>query len=159
MAPKRASTTGKKQTTLQPRIGKQRVKRVTKVDDEHLRASFLQQPDAKKKKLDAAEQRRLARIHSTIDPEKKRLDDMLAEPVAKREIEVHQETMDETDKKLRAFDLSYAYGPCVGLSRMERWERAQTLGLNPPEEIKTLLMATTARKSQAECLFYGTDVI
>jgi DNA polymerase delta subunit 4 len=27
---------------------------------------------------------------------------------------------------------SYEYGPCVGVSRLERWERANILGLNPP---------------------------
>ena len=29
---------------------------------------------------------------------------------------------------------SYEYGPCVGVTRMERWERAAALGLNPPVE-------------------------
>lgn len=31
---------------------------------------------------------------------------------------------------------SYEYGPCVGVSRLERWERAQALGLNPPPEVR-----------------------
>jgi DNA polymerase delta subunit 4 len=30
---------------------------------------------------------------------------------------------------------SYEYGPCVGVSRLERWERASALGLNPPNEV------------------------
>jgi DNA polymerase delta subunit 4 len=29
---------------------------------------------------------------------------------------------------------SYEYGPCVGVTRLERWERAAALGLNPPLE-------------------------
>ena len=29
---------------------------------------------------------------------------------------------------------SYEYGPCIGVTRMERWERAAALGLNPPVE-------------------------
>lgn len=36
---------------------------------------------------------------------------------------------------LRNFDLSYEYGPCVGVDRMARWKRAQTLGLDPPSEV------------------------
>lgn len=33
------------------------------------------------------------------------------------------------------FDLSDEYGPCVGLSRLERWERSEKLGLSPPPEV------------------------
>ena len=29
--------------------------------------------------------------------------------------------------------------PVTGISRLERWERAKKLGLNPPEEIKVIL--------------------
>lgn len=29
---------------------------------------------------------------------------------------------------------SYEYGPCIGVTRMERWDRAAALGLNPPVE-------------------------
>jgi hypothetical protein len=34
---------------------------------------------------------------------------------------VHQEHLSETDKLLRAFDLNYAFGPCVGIKRIDRW--------------------------------------
>lgn len=34
---------------------------------------------------------------------------------------VHQEHLDDTDKLLRAFDLNYAFGPCVGIKRSDRW--------------------------------------
>jgi hypothetical protein len=30
---------------------------------------------------------------------------------------------------------TYEYGPCVGMTRLERWDRAASLGLNPPEEV------------------------
>ncbi len=30
---------------------------------------------------------------------------------------------------------TYDYGPCVGVTRLERWERAKALDLNPPEEV------------------------
>lgn len=36
---------------------------------------------------------------------------------------------------LRTFDLSCEYGPCVGVSRLERWERAKDMGLDPPQEV------------------------
>ena len=40
---------------------------------------------------------------------------------------------------MRAFDLKMKFGPCVGLTRMERWERANKFGLDPPRRIFDLL--------------------
>lgn len=33
------------------------------------------------------------------------------------------------------------YGPCMSSTRLERWERAKKLKLNPPEEIMKVLKA------------------
>lgn len=43
------------------------------------------------------------------------------------------------EETLRAFDLDGRFGPCVNPSRLERWERAEKLGLGPPKEVKGLL--------------------
>ncbi|XP_029904653.1 DNA polymerase delta subunit 4 [Myripristis murdjan] len=59
-----------------------------------------------------------------------------------------KETKGETDRekelqalqKLRQFDLDWKFGPCTGISRLQRWERAQLHGLDPPEEIRDLLL-------------------
>ncbi|EKD03753.1 hypothetical protein A1Q2_01979 [Trichosporon asahii var. asahii CBS 8904] len=40
---------------------------------------------------------------------------------------------------LRVFDLTSKYGPCAGMTRLERWNRAKKWGLNPPEGIKDIL--------------------
>ena len=57
-------------------------------------------------------------------------------------------TAAEVNRKLRAFDLDARYGPCLGMTRLERWERAQANGLNPPAEIKALVQGSSdpARK-------------
>lgn len=34
------------------------------------------------------------------------------------------------------------YGPCVGVTRIERWERASMLGLNPPPEVSSMVIAS-----------------
>lgn len=34
---------------------------------------------------------------------------------------------------------SYEYGPCIGVTRLERWNRAEALGLNPPPEARLLV--------------------
>ncbi|KAF9388759.1 hypothetical protein CPB97_000447 [Podila verticillata] len=51
----------------------------------------------------------------------------------------HQADLSEQEKLLRQFDLASKYGPCTDMTRMERWERAFILGLNPPQDIKDTL--------------------
>ncbi|KAH9021424.1 DNA polymerase delta, subunit 4-domain-containing protein, partial [Lactarius pseudohatsudake] len=51
---------------------------------------------------------------------------------------VHAKDQSPVHHILRIFDLSYEYGPCVGVTRMERWERASALGLYPP--VREILM-------------------
>ncbi|TKY59577.1 DNA polymerase delta subunit 4 [Spatholobus suberectus] len=58
----------------------------------------------------------------------------------------------ESEVMLRQFDLNMAYGPCLGMTRLARWERAQRLGLNPPREIESLLKSG---KVQTESLWDG----
>ncbi|KAJ4467794.1 hypothetical protein C8R41DRAFT_855134 [Lentinula lateritia] len=41
---------------------------------------------------------------------------------------------------LQAFDHQSDYGPSVGMTRMFRWDRANTLGLDPPLEVLLLLL-------------------
>ncbi|KAG2464701.1 DPOD4 polymerase, partial [Polypterus senegalus] len=40
---------------------------------------------------------------------------------------------------LKQFDLNWEFGPCLGITRLERWERADELGLNPPLQVYDLL--------------------
>ncbi|KAG0030350.1 hypothetical protein BGZ81_002785 [Podila clonocystis] len=57
---------------------------------------------------------------------------------------IHQEDLTETEKVLRQFDLTSKYGPCIDITRLERWERASRLGLKPPQEIKDTLLKNSA---------------
>ncbi|KAM9557657.1 DNA polymerase delta subunit 4 [Guaruba guarouba] len=41
---------------------------------------------------------------------------------------------------LRSFDLAWEYGPCTGITRLQRWERAQALGLSPPDTVRDALL-------------------
>ncbi|XVE81531.1 hypothetical protein DITRI_Ditri15bG0072000 [Diplodiscus trichospermus] len=47
--------------------------------------------------------------------------------------------------------MNMAYGPCLGITRLARWERAQRLGINPPKVIENLLKG---EKVNLECLFH-----
>jgi DNA polymerase delta subunit 4 len=43
--------------------------------------------------------------------------------------------MDEDEEALRVFDLTTKFGPCLGLSRLERYDRALKYGLHPPKKV------------------------
>ncbi|CAI0567501.1 unnamed protein product [Linum tenue] len=49
------------------------------------------------------------------------------------------EDVEKSEQVLREFDMNMAYGPCIGMTRLARWERAQRLGLDPPGEVRSLL--------------------
>ncbi|KAG6008536.1 hypothetical protein E4U21_004376 [Claviceps maximensis] len=53
---------------------------------------------------------------------------------------VHQEGLSVNDKVLRYFDVSSQYGPCIGIERTKRWQRAERLGLKPPIEVLAVLL-------------------
>ncbi|KAI3647385.1 hypothetical protein MP228_007606 [Amoeboaphelidium protococcarum] len=54
-------------------------------------------------------------------------------------IRIPQKELQDALQILRKFDIDYTYGPNVGLSRKERWSRAQRLGMYPDERIKSLI--------------------
>ncbi|RIB01512.1 DNA polymerase delta, subunit 4-domain-containing protein [Gigaspora rosea] len=72
--------------------------------------------------------------------------------VKQAELTFHNEGLSPAEKVLNEFDLNYKYGPCVGLKRLDRWERARKFGLNPPMEVKELLMTTVGLE---ESIFNG----
>lgn len=47
---------------------------------------------------------------------------------------------------LRVFDLTPDYGPCVGVTRLQRWERAQEWGLEPPKEVRHACQAVCVHR-------------
>ncbi|OAA57447.1 DNA polymerase delta subunit [Niveomyces insectorum RCEF 264] len=59
--------------------------------------------------------------------------------------QVHQEGVDVGEKVLRYFDVSSHFGPCVGITRKNRWLRAQRLGLAPPIEVLAALQQEEAK--------------
>ncbi|OIT30476.1 PREDICTED: uncharacterized protein LOC109209943 [Nicotiana attenuata] len=52
---------------------------------------------------------------------------------------------DLNEEALRQFDMNMTYGPCLGMSRLDRWERAKKLGLNPPTDVERLLRSSKVR--------------
>lgn len=51
-------------------------------------------------------------------------------------------SQEETELELlRQFDLAWQYGPCTGITRLQRWSRAEQMGLKPPLEVYQVLKA------------------
>uniref|UniRef100_A0A674C7P4 DNA polymerase delta 4, accessory subunit n=1 Tax=Salmo trutta TaxID=8032 RepID=A0A674C7P4_SALTR len=65
-------------------------------------------------------------------------------PLTAREIELQE---------LRQFDQDWRYGPCTGISRLQRWERAAQHGLNPPQEIRDMLLSADTDPDYTHCLW------
>ena len=55
--------------------------------------------------------------------------------------------------ELKAFDLTMAFGPMVGLTRLERWERAQEAGLGPPAHLHALLLVLDEQSRGAQSVW------
>eukprot|EP00127_Corallochytrium_limacisporum_P001128 Clim_evm2s41 gene=Clim_evmTU2s41 len=53
--------------------------------------------------------------------------------------QIKKEVEDPDLQILQRFDLNMDFGPQVGLTRRERWENAEKLGLEPPEEVVSIL--------------------
>ncbi|KIX08341.1 uncharacterized protein Z518_02997 [Rhinocladiella mackenziei CBS 650.93] len=64
---------------------------------------------------------------------------------------VHQSTLPLHEKILRHFDLSSQYGPCIGIPRLQRWRRANFLGLEPPIEVLAVLLREENHKTSQGC--------
>ncbi|KAI0073064.1 hypothetical protein K474DRAFT_1667052 [Panus rudis PR-1116 ss-1] len=73
---------------------------------------------------------------------------------------IHTEKQNKIHHILRVFDLSYEYGPCIGVSRLQRWERAEALGLTPPPEVRDILVTKEGREKPeySQCVFYAGEV-
>ena len=64
----------------------------------------------------------------------------------------YEDDIDEVEEILMQFDMNLSYGPCLGVTRLERWERASKLGLNPPKKIKEILESDGG---MPDCLWEG----
>eukprot|EP00347_Sterkiella_histriomuscorum_P000694 403374863 len=57
---------------------------------------------------------------------------------------------EQMHRQLFDFDQDQTYGPCKGISRMQRWTKAYNLGLYPPQSIPDLIKQTGIDQSYLE---------
>ena len=65
----------------------------------------------------------------------------------------------QEDEQLRLFDLETKFGPCMGLSRLQRWNRAERWGRNPPSTVKELLTLLDAEDGRQQALWHDSRVL
>ncbi|KAK3132918.1 hypothetical protein QOZ80_6AG0529530 [Eleusine coracana subsp. coracana] len=67
----------------------------------------------------------------------------------------------DQEEQLRQFDMDLKFGPCIGVTRLQRWERASAMGLQPPAHLRDLLLRAPSTKNHSssgpspECLWEG----
>uniref|UniRef100_UPI00359026EC DNA polymerase delta subunit 4 n=1 Tax=Myxine glutinosa TaxID=7769 RepID=UPI00359026EC len=68
---------------------------------------------------------------------------------------VHGGVTESELQVLRTFDLNFEFGPCTGISRKQRWNRAVHLGLTPPQHIHSLLDFYPNDPQVQQCIWYN----
>ncbi|KAK3703593.1 hypothetical protein QZH41_019134 [Actinostola sp. cb2023] len=64
-----------------------------------------------------------------------------------------QERQEKNLQLLKEFDMTLEYGPCIGITRMERWERADKFGLHPPQIVKDIISKKLNDEIYTECIW------
>lgn len=83
---------------------------------------------------------------------------MLPFPVTKKKATAAPKADDEdVTERLATFDRDQRFGPSMGITRLERWERAHDLGLRPPPAIKALLLAPGADQRSVFTAILGSS--
>ncbi|KAI7844696.1 hypothetical protein COHA_001784 [Chlorella ohadii] len=65
-----------------------------------------------------------------------------------------QQQAEADEAFLRQFDLDTRFGPCTGITRLQRWERAAKLGLDPPPEVPAIVQRHGVDTTFNRDLFY-----
>ncbi|KQJ91079.1 uncharacterized protein LOC100836085 [Brachypodium distachyon] len=72
-----------------------------------------------------------------------------------------KDDISEQEEQLRQFDMDMKFGPCIGVNRLQRWERASAMGLQPPSHLRDLLAHSASMNNHnngspsPECLWEG----
>jgi len=98
----------------------------------------IQKSETKRQKRDADKDERELAAERITDAQLKKY--WQAEEASRLAPRVHQSSLPLHEKILRHFDLSSQYGPCIGIQRLQRWKRANMLGLEPPVEVLAVLL-------------------
>ncbi|KAK3392312.1 DNA polymerase delta, subunit 4-domain-containing protein [Sordaria brevicollis] len=121
-----------KKPATQTKAAAKDLKKDTKAEVEEEKENKPKEPERSE-----VEKRALKLPQSAIDAYWHNIDSArMARAVHKK----HTEGLTTGEKVLRYWDVSSHYGPCIGITRLKRWQRAERLGLNPPIEVLAVLL-------------------
>ncbi|XP_068678000.1 DNA polymerase delta subunit 4-like [Montipora foliosa] len=86
------------------------------------------------------------------------LNDRDAELFKESSLKDQKQDLEKEFQLLKEFDLDSEYGPCIGITRLERWERAEEYGLYPPKEVKEIILQHPGDTTYTECVWYNTII-
>ena len=66
--------------------------------------------------------------------------------------------LEEDLHELKTFDLTMKYGPCIGLTRLERFDRAEAHGLSPPKKVLEIIHRRRDDAKWTASLWHGTRI-
>ncbi|KAJ7376130.1 DNA polymerase delta subunit 4 [Desmophyllum pertusum] len=94
-------------------------------------------------------------------PIKQKQQQIKTSDLSHKDAEVSKDQTLELTKELsvlKEFDLDSEFGPCIGITRLQRWERAKEYGLYPPEEVKTIISQHPNDEAFTECVWYDANL-
>ncbi|UZJ54079.1 hypothetical protein CBS101457_003399 [Exobasidium rhododendri] len=144
MAPKRSSLSSSNGvTSIAKTVGRGAKNASLKEPLTHKKVAAMAPPPTTQEVVYTKEQLAKTEGKEDLNPDDSRYnalwDDVKRKMGMPKNAPIHSEHMNRIEHILRVFDLDPAYGPCLGMSRLERWERAEKLGDEPPSEIKEIL--------------------
>ena len=139
-----AATPEKKTRDVSPRSGRRHDKDLDETPVKVPLSTSKRTTTTTTKQTATEEAKRLVEQQRQAQPRLRALDDdgqpCLCAPATQGWVDPADKTkQDAVETILRQFDLNTKYGPCLGISRLARWERADRLGKQPPPNIKALI--------------------
>lgn len=68
-----------------------------------------------------------------------------------RKTTIHTGSLSNIVLYLQQFDDNSVFGPCIGFTRLERWKRANEMGLEPSEDIRGILESDWVKGEIVKC--------
>jgi len=90
--------------------------------------------------------KKTAKTDKTVKGKDQNEDNLLA-PVSKNHLQ-----------ELREFDLNWKFGPCTGITRLERWDRASNFGLDPPANVRHLILTNLHDKTYTHSCWHSYEL-
>lgn len=94
-----------------------------------------------------------AKLQAKENSKQKQAEIACRDPPSRDNTTGYWKEMDDPELILAQFDVDTKFGPTLGMTRLERWERAERFGLEPPTVVKELLLAGESDKKSTASIW------